>query len=188
MSRAEPGVMAPPAKSGLVTSVGIDRDPVTGLVTRVEAERSFHDDVERARGDNLALAVVSLGVERLWATVDEYGAEAGADALRTIALATTYTLRAGDLAARIAPAEFLITLQGASKLCAERAIGRVLRVACQMLAADPRWGSLELTYGTASLQEDFPAAVTNVSDALIELASTNRTLRRAARPRPQSQA
>jgi len=86
------------------------RDPLTGLFNRRYMQESLDREIHRARRRGRPLAVMLLDIDHFKRYNDTFGHAAGDEALRFVAEALLFSVRAEDLAVRYGGEEFLVLL------------------------------------------------------------------------------
>ncbi|MFY9562534.1 MAG: GGDEF domain-containing protein [Terriglobales bacterium] len=86
------------------------RDPVTGLYNRRYMQEFLEREIHRARRRGRPLAVMLLDIDHFKRYNDTFGHAAGDEALRFVAEALLFSVRAEDLAVRYGGEEFVILL------------------------------------------------------------------------------
>jgi len=89
-----------------------ERDSLTGLWNRRAFDARLASEIERARRDNLTLAVAVMDLNNFKFLNDAYGHLPGDDALQKVAKAVLSCCRSYDIAARLGGDEFALILPG----------------------------------------------------------------------------
>lgn len=139
-------------------------DSLTGLPNHRSFQERLRQELERAAGEDRAVALVALDVDRFKAVNDGFGHSAGDDALRRVAGALREQLRDADLCGRVGGDEFMVALVDADVERARAVVGR-LRAAVSELPLDHLDGRLTISAGIAAFPEHASDA-----DELIRLA------------------
>ena len=87
-------------------------DRVTGLPARIVLQDRFERAAVRAQRHSLAVAILSIELDRLGGVVEAEGTEAGDRLLRDAAGRLTRRLRGSDTVARLRPHGFTVLLEG----------------------------------------------------------------------------
>jgi diguanylate cyclase (GGDEF)-like protein len=88
-------------------------DSLTGLANRRRFDEVIHTEWQRARRQNIPLAVAMIDVDQFKAYNDYFGHQAGDECLRRIAVVLRNCVqRSGDLLARYGGEEFVVVLPG----------------------------------------------------------------------------
>ena len=85
-------------------------DPLTGLFNRYHFDATMTREIARCRRYGAALSLLLVDVDRLKLLNDQWGHQAGDQALSRVAIAIQKSLRGTDIAARIGGDEFAIIL------------------------------------------------------------------------------
>lgn len=115
------------------------RDPLTHLPNRRELEQILHREFERARRQEMPLAVVFLDCDDFKQVNDKLGHDAGDAYLHHVARELSAAIRTSDCAFRFAGDEFVLVLPGQTEVDA-RLMGERLR---------KRFAGSPLVYGGA---------------------------------------
>lgn len=106
-------------------------DPLTGLLNARAFRSRFHEEMVRAMRYRQPLSLLIADLDGLKRVNDEYGHEAGNDALRRVATAIRSGLREADVGARVGGDEFVVvgpnTDESAAIVLAERLRALVAR-------------------------------------------------------------
>ena len=102
-------------------------DQLTGVLNRRGLDESFVQEVARAQRGESHLCVAMLDIDNFKQLNDNYGHEAGDDALKMLAELVKSTVRPNDVVARFGGEEFIILLPGANIEQADMVITRLQR-------------------------------------------------------------
>jgi diguanylate cyclase (GGDEF)-like protein/PAS domain S-box-containing protein len=127
-------------------------DDITGLADRRRLFEALGDEVRRARRYEASLALLMLDVDNFKALNDQFGRQAGDEALRAVARAAQRLARQSDIPARQGSDEFVLVLPQANLLGAETVAGRLVAAASQIQVAGGPW--LSLSVGAVELAPD----------------------------------
>jgi diguanylate cyclase (GGDEF)-like protein len=101
----------------------------TDALTDLANHRAFHErlraDLQAAQESNTSLAVLTIDLDRFKRVNDEHGHARGDDVIRALARCGQFTLRRGDVLARIGGDEFAVLLVDVSVEEAEAAVRRL---------------------------------------------------------------
>ncbi len=89
-----------------------ERDSLTGLWNRRAFDARLASEIERARRDNLTLAVAVMDLDNFKFFNDAYGHLSGDDALQKLSAAILSCCRSYDIAARLGGDEFALLMPG----------------------------------------------------------------------------
>lgn len=107
------------------------KDPLTGLANLEAFRERAALEVERSRRWQRPLTLAYLELDDFDALSSEFGREAGAEALRTVAVSFRSAFRSTDLPARIGPAQFVLLLpetdRRGARVVLEKAVSLVRR-------------------------------------------------------------
>ena len=107
------------------------RDPLTGLANLEAFRERAALEVERSRRWNRPLTLACLELDDIEALAAEFGREAAAEALRTVAVSLRSAFRSTDLPARIGSARFVLLLpetdRRGARVVLEKAVSLVRR-------------------------------------------------------------
>jgi diguanylate cyclase (GGDEF)-like protein len=124
-------------------------DDVTGLADRDRLFEALGDELRRARRYEAPLALLLLDLDHFKVLNDQFGRQAGDEALRAVARAMQRLARQSDLPARQGGAEFVLVLPNTNLLGAETVAGRLLAAVNQIQA--PAGAGLSLSVGAVEL-------------------------------------
>lgn len=88
------------------------RDPLTSLYNRSYLTESLDRDIQRAKRDNVSLAIVMIDLDNFKKINDTFGHEAGDLVLKTFGKLLSNHIRKSDIACRYGGEEFLLMLYG----------------------------------------------------------------------------
>jgi diguanylate cyclase (GGDEF)-like protein len=123
-------------------------DALTGLPNRVLALDRAQQMLARARRQPMSVAALFIDVDGFKQINDGFGHAAGDELLRQIAARLSRSVRDGDTAARLAGDEFVVLVDGAPQLVAERLM-EALREPYDMITEMGRRPSLTASIGIA---------------------------------------
>ena len=123
-------------------------DALTGLPNRVLALDRAQQMLARARRQPTTVAALFIDVDGFKQVNDGFGHAAGDELLRQIASRLARVVREGDTAARLAGDEFVVLVDGAPELVAERLL-EALRQPYEMTSEMGRQPSLTASIGIA---------------------------------------
>jgi diguanylate cyclase (GGDEF)-like protein/PAS domain S-box-containing protein len=135
----------------------VDRDALTGLMTRARFEEELERHVARGRRYGMAGALIVLDVDGFREINEEHGARAGDRVLVGVAKALTNRLRDTDLLARIGGDQFAVLLPQAKPPEAER-VSQALEEAIAEEVRGPRERRIEASVGFAPFTETLSSA------------------------------
>lgn len=96
-------------------------DYLTSLANRRHFEEEFKNSVHRRNTDSDTVCIMLLDIDNFKAVNEKYGHAAGDEVLTEIARLLNSMMRAGDLVARYAGDEFVLSLQCNDKIAMQRA-------------------------------------------------------------------
>lgn len=102
-------------------------DSLTGLYNKLMFMELARREMKLIKRYKEALAIMIIDIDNFKRINDEYGYEAGEDALRAVAQACRVTLRSSDILARIGGDEFSLLLSGTDAGNSVEVAGRLLR-------------------------------------------------------------
>ena len=111
-------------------------DPLTGVANRSAVEEQLGRELERARRDDQAVAVLYLDLDHFKLVNDSLGHAAGDQVLIEVASRIRAVIRGGDLLARLAGDEFIVVCPGISRAGAEAVADKVLAALDDSLVVD----------------------------------------------------
>lgn len=97
------------ATPSLISGSG-ERDPATGLYTRIFIEQQLGKEIARAKRQNSALSLATIHLEEFDQLSNGYGVTAANEALKEFARRLKKACRGSDFAARLAKDDFLLVL------------------------------------------------------------------------------
>jgi diguanylate cyclase (GGDEF)-like protein len=124
-------------------------DDVTGLADRDRLFEALGDELRRARRYDAPLALLLLDLDHFKGLNDQFGRQAGDEALRAVARAMQRLARQSDLPARQGGDEFMLVLPNTNLLGAETVAGRLVAAVNQIQA--PAGAGLSLSVGAVEL-------------------------------------
>ena len=153
-----------------------DRDPLTGAYNRRALEIHAERQIGLARTWRRPLAVLLMDGDRFKNINDEWGHEAGDQALRTIANALRANLRTQDVLARIGGDEFVVLLPDLDE---EGTLSLTRRLSEAVASSSfPYATQLSLSFGVSVFGRDgrdLGSLLTRADEALYEQKRTRRT-------------
>ena len=140
-------------------------DPLTGLYNRRKFDETLHQEVSRAlRYGPVSLAVIDLDYFK--SVNDQYGHQAGDDALKAVAKVLRTCCRTTDTCARLGGDEFAIILPHSDANAAEVVRRRIqYQIARTLVKLADREVSIGLSIGVATLPGDATSAVELIAAA-----------------------
>ncbi|MCU1725859.1 diguanylate cyclase [Pseudomonas sp. 7P_10.2_Bac1] len=154
-------------------------DPLTGLANRRTLDRTLDLEWRRAQRSGCPLSLVMIDIDHFKAFNDDYGHQAGDEALRQVAQAIeAHVRRPGDLAARYGGEEFAVVLSE-TEAAGTRVLCEKIRLAVeQMPAVLPDHKKLTISLGSCTRYAkpgETPDALLSVADkALYQAKNTGR--------------
>ncbi len=150
-------------------------DVLTGAFNREFLQQRLPIEIERARKDEVPLAVAMIDVDHFKTVNDHHGHDAGDDVLAEVAQRLRGAIRSGDLLVRYGGEEFLVVLPGAEAgrgwEVAERVRARVSGRAFEVGAGELR---MAVSVGVAQLRPDESAGeLIRRADAALYTAKAN---------------
>ncbi|GLZ85029.1 hypothetical protein Pres01_10800 [Metapseudomonas resinovorans] len=148
-------------------------DGLTGLYNRRYFDRQLNGEWRRLRRLGAPLALLMLDVDHFKAFNDQFGHQAGDDALRRVAQALQQSLqREGDVACRYGGEEFAIILANTAEDGAQHVAERVMALVAELQIEHPASpeGRLTLSIGIAvsdPAREEQPDSLVSRSDAAL---------------------
>ena len=137
--------------------------------------------MERCRRDGRPLAGIMMDADHFKLLNDQYGHQAGDDALARMATTIRGNLRAADTVGRYGGEEFLALLPGADASAAELVAERIRSA----VAAEPGSPSLRMSVGVAAVDpaaEDLEGLIRWADDALLQAKQAGRNRVVTAQP------
>ncbi|MEH8015982.1 GGDEF domain-containing protein [Rheinheimera muenzenbergensis] len=107
-------------------------DPLTGLANRRYTVARAQEAFEHARARKQHLCIALIDLDRFKSCNDQYGHDAGDEALQQFARVAESVLRPGDLLGRWGGEEFLLVLQGIDQDSAARVLERLRSAAAEV--------------------------------------------------------
>ena len=126
-------------------------DPLTGLANRRMLDKTLDLEWRRAQRSGEPLSLMMIDVDHFKAFNDNYGHQAGDEALRQVAqLIKTHVRRPADLAARYGGEEFAVVLTE-TDAAGTRLLAEKIRAAIEQMApANPNTSKLTVSVGTCT--------------------------------------
>jgi diguanylate cyclase (GGDEF)-like protein len=161
-------------------------DPLTGLYNRRKFDETLNQEVSRAlRYGPVSLAVIDLDYFK--SVNDQYGHQAGDDALKAVAKVLRTCCRTTDTCARLGGDEFAIILPHSDANAAEVVRRRIqYQIARTLVKLADREVSIGLSIGVATLPGDATSAVELIAAADAAMYQAKQASR--CRPAPVSEA
>jgi diguanylate cyclase (GGDEF)-like protein/PAS domain S-box-containing protein len=135
----------------------VDRDPLTGLVTRRRFEEELERHVAHGRRYGMAGALIVIDIDDFKSVNEQHGHRAGDRVLAGVAKALGNRLRETDLLARIGGDQFGVLLPGAKPPEAER-VSQALEDAISEEVRPPGGERIEASVGFAPITETLGSA------------------------------
>ena len=127
----------------------LEFDSLTGLPGRAYVLEQIDGGLQEALGEDHAVGVFSIDVDRFKTINDTRGFAAGDDSLRTLAAHLVDSIRAGDVIGRLGGDEFTIVCAKLLGLAEASAFGERFRSVCAGAPIDSPLAGLTLSVGIA---------------------------------------
>lgn len=136
----------------------LNRDPLTGLLTRASLPEIFQRECTTAASSNYPLSLIACDIDHFKSINDTYGHNGGDKVLTQVATTISATIRATDFSFRYGGEEFLLVLRGASqKVCHQQA--ELLRRTIEQQSCQFEGNTINITcsFGIATFHPPFPS-------------------------------
>ncbi|MFZ5833096.1 MAG: GGDEF domain-containing protein, partial [Planctomycetota bacterium] len=149
------------------------RDPLTQLANRAEFDRVHEMFVAAHRQQQVPCSLIMCDLDRFKQVNDNYGHQAGDEAIKTLASVLKSSCRPGDLVARYGGEEFVVLCADCDNAVAARRAEQIRKALSQLPQQSMGGASVTASFGVTEIQPgDTPETMLRRADRALLLAKS----------------